>query len=189
MSLLDLPPRRNVDNTLIVKKNKKSAQQFEGVDTPPAFRRNVDTVSADTTGVRLKRSSDQTPEEKIAIKNMLPDITRKPMPNIDGMAMTKISRQAASSLQADSTGKAKALNSSESSPEPALESVMSWLLTHLPQLEEENAIQYFHSLINDGFDTEDALREILEKDVSFMEKHHQRELLQSLRSAKVEAKK
>lgn len=184
-SLLGHVPRRTVNNERIVKKNKKNVHYFVGVDTPRAFRRNVDMVSSNTSGAKFKRSSDLTPEEKIEIEKMKErngynDITRKPMPSIDGMAMTKISRQA------ESAPVPTGLTALRSTQEPSHEAVMSWLLTHLPQLQEEDAISYFHALIDDGFDSIDALCYVLEEeDLSFMKEDHQIELLLSVQSTKL----
>ncbi len=73
---------------------------------------------------------------------------------------------------------------SEDAPEqsPSFDEVMYWLLTHLPNLQEEDAISYFHHLLEDGFDTVDILKELLEEDLYFMKKGHRRAMMRSIRS-------
>jgi hypothetical protein len=56
----------------------------------------------------------------------------------------------------------------------SFDGVMHWLLTHLPNLQEEDAITYFHHLLEDGFDTVDILQELLDEDLYFMKKGHRR---------------
>eukprot|EP00984_Skeletonema_dohrnii_P013257 scaffold5464_cov97-Skeletonema_dohrnii-CCMP3373.AAC.1 len=51
--------------------------------------------------------------------------------------------------------------------------VMNWLLKNLPQLDEEDAVNYFVSLLEDGFDSTDMLNEVLEEDLYFMREEHQ----------------
>ena len=60
------------------------------------------------------------------------------------------------------------------------EQVMYWLLTHLPDLREEEAITYFNSLLNDGFDCNESLREILAEDLYFMKIEHREALIHIL---------
>lgn len=67
----------------------------------------------------------------------------------------------------------------QSSP---FDDVMHWLLTHLPNLQEEDAISYFNHLLEDGFDTVDILKELLEEDLYFMKKGHRRAMLRSISS-------
>jgi len=177
-----------------------TSQQF--LDTPRPFR-NVDMVSSNTSGVRFKRSSDMAPEEKkknIHNKDYY-DVTTRPMPSIDDMAMTKMSRQAAVPLRengkmtpADSNDGRSSFGSnsvessddndadnSDPSEQPSHEAVMSWLLTNLPQLQEEDAIAYFNCLLEDGFDSIDMLDEVvLEEDLYFMKRGHQRALMRSI---------
>jgi hypothetical protein len=67
----------------------------------------------------------------------------------------------------------------QSSP---FDDVMHWLLTHLPNLQEKDAISYFNHLLEDGFDTVDILKELLEEDLYFMKKGHRRAMLRSISS-------
>ena len=61
------------------------------------------------------------------------------------------------------------------------EEVMYWLLTHLPNLQEEDAIAYFNQLLDEGFDSSDVLNEIVDDDLHFMKKGHRKGLMRSLR--------
>ena len=61
------------------------------------------------------------------------------------------------------------------------EEVMYWLLTHLPNLQEEDAIAYFNQLLDEGFDSSDVLNEIVDEDLHFMKKGHRKGLMRSLR--------
>jgi hypothetical protein len=58
--------------------------------------------------------------------------------------------------------------------------VMNWLLKNLPQLDEEDAVNYFVSLLEDGFDSTDMLDEVLEEDLYFMKVEHQVLLMKNL---------
>ena len=73
-------------------------------------------------------------------------------------------------------------NSEQSSSSSSFDEVMYWLLTHLPNLQEEDAISYFHYLLEDGFDTVDILQELLEEDLYFMKKGHRRAMMRSVRN-------
>jgi hypothetical protein len=66
--------------------------------------------------------------------------------------------------------------------QPAYDEVMYWLLTHLPNVQEDDAISYFHHLLEDGFDNIDTLKEIIDEDLYFMKKGHRRALMRSLSS-------
>ena len=72
--------------------------------------------------------------------------------------------------------------------QPAYDDVMYWLLTHLPNIQEDDAISYFHHLLEDGFDNIDILKEIIDDDLYFMKKGHRRALMRSLSSADVSPK-
>ena len=58
--------------------------------------------------------------------------------------------------------------------------VMNWLLKNLPQLDEEDAVNYFVSLLEDGFDSTDMLDVVLEEDLYFMKEEHQILLMKNL---------
>ena len=47
-------------------------------------------------------------------------------------------------------------------------------------MQEEDAISYFHHLLEDGFDTVDILKELLEEDLYFMKKGHRRAMMRSI---------
>ncbi|KAL7539816.1 hypothetical protein ACHAXR_009636 [Thalassiosira sp. AJA248-18] len=201
-------------------RQRATGQEF--LDKPRPFQSNVDMVSSNTSGARFKRSSDIPPEEK-NIKDYY-DITTAPMPNIDEMAKTKMSRVKPSkgddyvditripmstlertfSVTRDAN-KASSVRSKGKSPmgsdsdqsvianpvesggddaeESSYEEVMYWILTHLPQLQEEDAISYFNSLLEDGFDSIEMCSEVLEEDLYFMKKGHARSLLRSIQTA------
>mmetsp|Transcript_2876 Transcript_2876/g.3597 ORF Transcript_2876/g.3597 Transcript_2876/m.3597 type:complete len:109 (-) Transcript_2876:321-647(-) len=97
------------------------------------------------------------------------------MPSIDDMAMTQKSRKAVVPAEVE------AQFSSTSTDEQ----VMSWLLTHLPKLQEEDAINYFQCFLKDGFDSLDMLSEVdlVEEDLYFMRGDHRKALLQSIETA------
>ena len=61
------------------------------------------------------------------------------------------------------------------------EAVMRWLLSYLPNLQEEDAVSYFDGLVDQGFDSAETIREICQEDLSFMKTAHQRVLLNKLR--------
>ena len=58
--------------------------------------------------------------------------------------------------------------------------VMNWLLQNLPELDEEDAVNYFVSLLEDGFDSTDMLDEVLQEDLYFMKDEHQALLMKNL---------
>ena len=58
--------------------------------------------------------------------------------------------------------------------------VMSWLLKNLPELDEEDAVSYFMSLLEDGFDSIEMLNEVLKEDLYFMKDEHQDILMKNL---------
>ena len=68
------------------------------------------------------------------------------------------------------------------------EEVMYWILTHLPNLQEEDAIAYFNQLLYEGFDSSDVLSEIVDEDLHFMKKGHRKGLMRSLRGIDTAAK-
>ena len=161
----------------------KQATGKEFLDVARVFQSNaaIDLSSNISSGRRFKRSRDVPLDEKTANQEYF-DITMAPMPDIDGMAMTKISRKAAAVTENESSipGGREMI-----SYELEEEGVMQWLLTHLPNLQEADAIFYFNSLLEEGFDTVDILNdEICEEDLSFMKKGHQRVLLKSLRASR-----
>ena len=61
------------------------------------------------------------------------------------------------------------------------EAVMCWLLSYLPNLQEEDAVSYFNGLVDQGFDSVETIREICQEDLSFMKTAHQRVLFNKLR--------
>jgi hypothetical protein len=111
------------------------------------------------------------------------------MSDIDGMAMTQRSRivpssssfQPTYSSELDSMVPTSSNNNMSSDSYTGEEKLMHWLLTHLPNIEEEDAVRYYNQLVDDGFDSIDV-KEILEEDISFMKSIHKRALLQSLKS-------
>ena len=72
--------------------------------------------------------------------------------------------------------------------QPAYDDVMYWLLTLLPNIQEDDAISYFHHLLEDGFDNIDILKEIIDDDLYFMKKGHRRALMRSLSNVDVSPK-
>ena len=71
--------------------------------------------------------------------------------------------------------------SSEETNDDEEEAVMCWLLSYLPNLQEEDAVSYFNGLIDQGFDSAETIREICQEDLSFMKTAHQRVLFNKLR--------
>ncbi len=183
-----------------------SGQQF--LDKRRPFQPNLDMVSSNTSGSSFKRTNDLHPEEKNMQREFF-DICTRPLPSVDEMAMTKASRILAiaptsrhnpiSRLERSSSIVRDASNMEVGSPNDAIthptsididgsiqsgeEQVMHWLLTHLPNLPEEDAIFYFNSLMKDGFDCNGSLNEILAEDLHFMKMEHQLALLRSLRTS------
>ncbi len=128
------------------------------------------------------------------------DICTRPLPGLDEMARTKVSRilpvppasrnpmsriEWSSSTVKDAgevdlrSHKASTSSTSiniDANNYSGEEQVMHWLLAHLPNLQEEEAITYFNSLLNDGFDCNESLREILAEDLHFMTIEHQEAL-------------
>ena len=96
----------------------------------------------------------------------------------DRMAMTKLSRTISPSpeLELESAHRSSDDDRDHYSGE---EKVMHWLLTHLPDIQEEDAVEYFNCLLEDGFDSID-LGEVLEEDLYFMKRGHRSALLRSL---------
>ncbi|KAL3811008.1 hypothetical protein ACHAXA_002285 [Cyclostephanos tholiformis] len=146
------------------------AQQF--LDKPRPFQSNVDMITSNTSGIRFKKSSDLRHEEKNGNFDRWTD-----MPDIDALRGWRQSKLAsAPELVIDLPRRSKVDERDHYSGE---EKVMHWLLTHLPNIQEEDAVNYFNCLIEDGFDSVD-LDEILESDLYFMKKGHRRALLQNL---------
>ncbi|KAL3816442.1 hypothetical protein ACHAXA_000092 [Cyclostephanos tholiformis] len=63
------------------------------------------------------------------------------------------------------------------------EEVEQWLMSYLPQLIKEDAVNYCNTLIDDGFDSLDMLAELMEDDIHFMKKAHKRVMLRRLFNA------
>jgi len=59
-----------------------------------------------------------------------------------------------------------------SSAESSYEEVMQWLLTKLPGLCEEDAVNYFNRLLEEGFDSNEMLGHIERDDLGFMSEEH-----------------
>jgi len=196
--------------TGVNKKGATAVGQHQFLDTPRPFQSNVDMVSSNTSGAKFKKSSEIPPEEK-NIKDYY-DMTTAPMPSIDDEAMTKLSRKS-EALPAEESSKVRQVVKStpaggggqslfgiNSLAEPSDdndasngqleetydEDVMCWLLAHLPQLEEEDAVAYFNCFLEYGFDSTDMLSEVLEEDLYFMKSGHRRALLKSMNSTKDE---
>ena len=60
---------------------------------------------------------------------------------------------------------------------------MSWLSSHLPQLQKDDAMRYCECLMEDGFDSIDVLCGIREEDLHFMKKGHKRMLIERVKNA------
>ena len=109
------------------------------------------------------------------------------MSDIDGMAMTQRSRIVpASSFQQTYSSELDSVvpsssNNNVSSGFTGEEKLMHWLLTHIPNIQEDDAVRYFNCFVEDGFDSIDV-SEILEEDLSFMKNIHKQALLQSLKT-------
>lgn len=89
---------------------------------------------------------------------------------------------AQTSVVEDATGSSLGKEETTSS----YEQVMHWLLTRLPQLQEDDAIAYFNCLLEDGFDSVAMLSEIGEEDLEFMKRGHRRALLRNIDTIKEE---
>jgi hypothetical protein len=177
------------------------------LDKPRPFQPNLDMVSSNTSGSIFKRTSILHPEEKNPQREFF-DICTRPMPGVGEMAMTKISRKFVKappsgagigegvfdvtrvplSRLVRSSSSVKDYSSSHSpndSNQSGEEQVMHWLVTHLPEIQEEDAVIYFSSLMNDGFDCDESLSEILAEDLHFMTEEHRVALLLSLQKSTV----
>jgi hypothetical protein len=60
------------------------------------------------------------------------------------------------------------------------EEVEQWLMSYLPQLNKDDAVNYCKILIDDGFDSLDMLAELIEDDIYFMKKAHKRVMSRKL---------
>lgn len=60
--------------------------------------------------------------------------------------------------------------------------VTHWLLSHLPRLQEEDALKYCACLIEEGFDSTDVLSAVVEEDLHFMKKAHISTLVQRIKT-------
>ena len=156
------------------------------LDKPRPFQSNIDILTSNTSGIRFKRSSDLRHEEKNANFDRwtdMPDINalrgwRQSNEALDRMAMTKLSKTISPSPELEVQSAHRSSND-ERDRYSGGEKVMHWLLTHLPDIQEEDAVEYFNCLLEDGFDSID-LGEILDEDLYFMKRGHRSALLQSL---------
>jgi hypothetical protein len=161
-------------------KTRDDAPDKQYVDKPRSFQGNLELTS-NMSGRRFKTSSD------LRYKRNNADVWL--MSDIDGMAMTQRSRivpsssssfQPTYSSELDSVVPTSRKNYTSIDNYTGEEKLMHWLLTHLPNIEEDDAVQYFNCLVEDGFDSIDV-KEILEEDLSFMKSIHKQALLQSLK--------
>jgi hypothetical protein len=160
-------------------KTRDDAPDEQYVDKPRSFQGNLELTS-NMSGRRFKTSSD------LRYKRNNADVWL--MSDIDGMAMTQRSKivpssssfQPTYSSELDSMVPTSRKNYTSIDNYTGEEKLMHWLLTHLPNIEEDDAVQYFNCLVEDGFDSIDV-KEILEEDLSFMKSIHKQALLQSLK--------
>ena len=68
----------------------------------------------------------------------------------------------------------------ESISQEAYDEVEQWLLSHLPRLQKADATNYCWSLIDEGFDSAEMLKEVESDDLFFMKKAHRRALVKTL---------
>ena len=159
-------------------KTRDDAPDEQYVDKPRSFQSNLELTS-NMSGRRFKTSSD------LRYKSNNADIWL--MSDIDGMAMTQRSRIVpASSFQQTYSSELDSVvpsssNNNVSSGFTGEEKLMHWLLTHIPNIQEDDAVRYFNCFVEDGFDSIDV-SEILEEDLSFMKNIHKQALLQSLKT-------
>jgi len=191
-------PRVFQSNIIDMKTNNMSGAQFKRSSVMPPEQRVVrdhyDTEMASNVSTRRrKRRSDREDSESF-------DITRAPLSDgplsrtssavRDANTKTLKERQQETMSQFATTYSSADLGDlSNEEKELSYDEVMYWLLSHLPNLQEEDAITYFHHLVDDGFDSIDLLTEqLVEDDLMFMKKAHRRALLKSI-SENVEKEK
>jgi len=182
-------PRVFQSNIIDMKTNNMSGAQFKHSSAMPPEQRVVrdryDTEMASNISTRKRRRrSDSEDSESF-------DITRAPLSDgplsrtssavRDANTKTLKERQQETMSQFATTYSSADLGDlSDDEKELSYDEVMYWLLSHLPNLQEEDAISYFHHLIDDGFDSIDLLKEqLVEDDLMFMKKAHRRALLKS----------
>ena len=152
-------------------KTRDDAPDEQYVDKPRSFQSNLELTS-NMSGRRFKTSSD------LRYKSNNADIWL--MSDIDGMAMTQRSRivPASSFQQTYSSELDSVVPSRSNNKVSSEEKLMHWLLTHIPDIQEDDAVRYFNCFVEDGFDSIDV-SEILEEDLTFMKNIHKQALLQS----------
>lgn len=182
-------------------------------DIPPEQKKNIrDRFDDITTGpVSKVDGMGRTRGEKFRSSDgAVFDITRAPMSNPTLQRGSSVVRDATAKARVKDRGQtngstAKSVRDRANPPtrekpkvqqqqprqeeedeedDASYDEVMYWLLTHLPNLSEDDAITYFHHLLEEGFDSVDMLKESLsgEDDLFFMKKGHRRALVRSLRS-------
>ena len=162
---------------------EKQTRDHYDITTSPMS--NVDEMGQKSVSRNSRRSSSSDNEAF--------DITRAPLSNGPLERTSSVVRDAQSSSKVGSKEKKTSqVAASSNTPSrddqqlkekegPSYDEVMYWLLTHLPNLQEEDAISYFHQLLEDGFDNIDMLQEqLVEDDLLFMKKAHRRALLRSV---------
>ena len=185
-------PRVFQSNSIDMKSSNFSGAKFKrSIDIPPEDRnvRDYYDVSTDSMStVKEMRTSKVKRRGRYSSSNDDGfDITRAPLSNGPLERTSSVIRDAniKGSKVTPTTSQFVATSSPASNArdkeEPSYDDIMYWILTHLPNLQEDDAIAYFHHLLEDGFDDIDILKEQLrEEDLLFMKKAHRRALLRSV---------
>ena len=137
----------------------------------------------DMAFTKVSRILEVASASRVGLGQGVVDITRTPMSTLERSSSTI---RDASNVQLGNPHEGNTNPTStniDASIQPGEEQVMQWLLTHLPNLEEEEAITYFNVLVNDGFDCNESLGEILAEDLHFMSIEHQVAVLRSFQQS------
>ena len=78
------------------------------------------------------------------------------------------------------SGNAVAQSQASLANDKRAEEVEQWLMSYLPQLNKDDAVNYCKILVDDGFDSLDMLAELIEDDIYFMKKAHKRVMSRKL---------
>ncbi|KAL9190003.1 hypothetical protein ACHAXT_009678 [Thalassiosira profunda] len=179
----DIPPEeKNVKDEFEV-----ATEPLPDVGRRPNGRRQAEDEMSDFGRMRMtkeRKSVGPSTEEPFT------DITRSPWMARLERATSAVKdankaskgRSGSAAPVSGSSGNVAAKSKDKEDEESSFEQVMWWLLGHLPKLQEEDAISYFQSMLEDGFDSLESLEGLTEDDLHFMKSGHRRALLRSVRS-------
>ena len=165
----DIPPEKK-------KQNRKDCYDISSLATAAAAA--PENKKRETGWTRKNGNQSVEKEGAEELKEYF-DITRVALPM--GSRTSSVIKDANSV-----SGRVVGSNEGKISPTPSdsgsdYDEVMIWLLTNLPQLQEEDAIAYFNHLLEDGFDSTRMLQDELEEgDLYFMKRGHQKTVLKKM---------